>query len=293
MHDLQTLWACPSCHGSLHNKNGLYCSSCGTKYRLAGEVPVFLKKKLSRATLSVGGFRDKLRKHPRFFSAFEKVHAIMGPPDSTSAKQVTLNGKKVDWPAYELLRNSGKKKILNIGSSPVKAYEDSVNLDIDLFDNVDVVADGKQLPFKNNSFDLIFIEMVLEHVDESEKVIAEAYRVLKKGGKMYVSIPFMHVFHGSPNDFNRYTLNGLRRRFELQGLKVTEAAVLSGPSAAMSQMLRNYLAMLFSFKSDFLFSFFLNVFGWITFPIKYLDWLMNHHPKAHLMANTIYAIGVK
>lgn len=42
------------------------------------------------------------------------------------------------------------------------------------------VAKGEKLPFKNNFFDLIVFVWVFEHLENPEKVISEAYRVLKK-----------------------------------------------------------------------------------------------------------------
>lgn len=292
--EIKNLLACPNCKKELiFDENKIICAECKSNYKVVNDSPVFLNKKLSNAEVSVGGFRDKLRKNPYFFKTFEKIHNILGPPSSTYEKKAPFGDNKIDVPLRDLLIGNEKKKILNIGSSPKNAYKSSINLDIDLFDNVDVVADGKYLPFKSASFDIVIIEMVLEHVDEAEKVVQEAYRVLKKNGLIYVSIPFVFAFHGSPNDFNRYTLNGLKRRFEISGFKVKKQGILSGPSSTMSQILRYYLAMLFSFNSDFLYSFFLNLFGWLTFPIKYLDILLNKHKKAHLIAATIYGIGVK
>ena len=45
------------------------------------------------------------------------------------------------------------------------------------------------LPFKNDLFDLIILQDVIEHVMEIEKLLAEVLRVLKKGGHIYLSTP--------------------------------------------------------------------------------------------------------
>lgn len=45
-----------------------------------------------------------------------------------------------------------------------------------------IQADGHNLPFKNNSFDLVICTEVLEHVVDPEKVLAEVKRVLSNDG---------------------------------------------------------------------------------------------------------------
>lgn len=50
-----------------------------------------------------------------------------------------------------------------------------------------VVGAGESLPFKDNSFDLVIIPSVLEHVKYWETVITEIYRVLKPSGLTYIS----------------------------------------------------------------------------------------------------------
>jgi len=52
-----------------------------------------------------------------------------------------------------------------------------------------IVGSGENLPFKNNTFDFILSQMVLEHCDSSEKYIKETSRILKNQGFLYISIP--------------------------------------------------------------------------------------------------------
>lgn len=52
------------------------------------------------------------------------------------------------------------------------------------FSTVDLEKDN--LPFEQESFDFIMCRGVIEHVNNPSKIFAEAYRVLKKGGKFYV-----------------------------------------------------------------------------------------------------------
>lgn len=48
-----------------------------------------------------------------------------------------------------------------------------------------MIMDSQNLAFSDNSFDVVTCTHVYEHVPEAEKLIAEIYRVLKKGGVCY------------------------------------------------------------------------------------------------------------
>lgn len=53
----------------------------------------------------------------------------------------------------------------------------------------DVKADICNLPFEDNSFDVIFCNHVLEHIPDDKKAMQELFRVLKKGGFGIFQIP--------------------------------------------------------------------------------------------------------
>lgn len=79
--------------------------------------------------------------------------------------------------------------------------------------NIDIFYDGLNIPFEDNSFDSIICFEVLEHVFEPEKIIQEMYRVLKPGGKLILTTPFIWNEHEIPYDYGRYTYFGLKHLF--------------------------------------------------------------------------------
>src|SRR5689334_12356494 len=58
-------------------------------------------------------------------------------------------------------------------------------------ENVDVFYDGKHIPFDDNSFDSVFATEVFEHVFNLDEILVEINRVLKKHGKLLITLPFV------------------------------------------------------------------------------------------------------
>lgn len=52
-----------------------------------------------------------------------------------------------------------------------------------------VVAPAEQLPFAQGSFDVVLLHEVIEHVEDDQRAIREAYRVLTFGGQMIIFAP--------------------------------------------------------------------------------------------------------
>ena len=84
----------------------------------------------------------------------------------------------------------------------------------------DVFADGACLPFADASVDGVVCLEVIEHVRDAPALLAEIARVLRSGGRAWLSMPFMYPVHDSPHDYRRYTCFGLRQGLENAGLKV-------------------------------------------------------------------------
>jgi SAM-dependent methyltransferase len=77
----------------------------------------------------------------------------------------------------------------------------------------DIVGDALKLPLKNNSVDTYFSSQVMEHVNNPQKMVDEAYRVLKKDGICIVTTHMANPLHGEPEDYFRFTKYGLAHLF--------------------------------------------------------------------------------
>lgn len=83
----------------------------------------------------------------------------------------------------------------------------------------EIFADGASLPFVPSSFDTVLLLEVLEHVVDAERVLAEIAKVLKPGGTLMLSMPFLYPVHDAPHDYRRYTAPGLNSVLLRAGLR--------------------------------------------------------------------------
>ena len=91
-----------------------------------------------------------------------------------------------------------------------------------------VYADAACLPFVDACFDTVVMLEVLEHLARPRLALAEASRVLRPGGRLLLSMPFLYPMHDEPHDYQRYTAHGLRREIEGVGLRIEHLAPTLG-----------------------------------------------------------------
>lgn len=101
-----------------------------------------------------------------------------------------------------MLDNAPKRRILDLGCGSNKlcnknkflGYDfggEVTGLDFHKKEQVDVVYDlnkGK-LPFKDNTFDIVYTHHVLEHLENLVPVLLDVHRILKKGGRFLICVP--------------------------------------------------------------------------------------------------------
>lgn len=92
-------------------------------------------------------------------------------------------------------------------------------MNVDPAASPEVMMDANSLGFLSDAFDCVVADQLLEHVPNPERVLNEAYRVLRPGGVVLVAVPFLVQIHARPDDYWRFSEAGLevllkRTRFE-------------------------------------------------------------------------------
>ncbi len=154
-----------------------------------------------------------------------------------------------------------------------------------------MVGDGHQLPFKDEVFDAVILEAVLEHVINPKEVVSEVHRVLRPDGRIYAGVPFIQGYHASPADYQRYTVRGLENL--LSDFQKTESGVCVGATSALHWIFKEYVGVLLSFGNIWLYKGLSLIIGWLTFPIVYLDAILKYNKNAHVIASAVFFIGRK
>ena len=100
----------------------------------------------------------------------------------------------------------------------------------------DIVAPAHRIPLEDASLDAILSTQVLEHVSEPWGVIAEFRRLLKSGGRLWMTAPLVWYLHEQPYDFYRYTPHGLRFLLERGGFSEIEIAPMNDAFSTLAQL---------------------------------------------------------
>lgn len=101
----------------------------------------------------------------------------------------------------------------------------------------DVIWDGGHLPFVDNSFGTVMAAEALEYCVDLYATLRELNRILKPGGVLFFTVPFLWALHEVPRDKYRYTPFALKHYLMQAGFKRIDISALGGWHASMAQML--------------------------------------------------------
>ena len=108
-----------------------------------------------------------------------------------------------------------KSKLLDAGAGPCpykKFFKHTKYEATDFQDNygvLDFTCSLRKIPRKSSYYDAIICTEVLEHVEFPQDVINEFYRILKKKGRLYLTVPQGRTLHQEPYNYFYFTRYGL------------------------------------------------------------------------------------
>ncbi|HPM30080.1 MAG TPA: methyltransferase domain-containing protein [Chryseolinea sp.] len=253
----------------------------GMEYPIFSNAPVIFNEKESLFSITDiekdvkktqnSEFRDKSIFKNRFRQSLPKLAHDFG------------ESKRFEW----LKEKAGNGPVLIIGSGDkCEFYKNKfnnclvINSDVHNQFGVDIVFDAHNIPFKDNTFQLVYSSQVLEHTLKPWVVSKEISRVTKTGGFIHTEVPFCFPYHGQPYDFYRFTPGGLRLLF--QQCELVRDEVISGGGSSSAYMLSESLINKFSGRYPRIISLFLARF--LLFWLKYTEYFDPKASKSRVVA---------
>jgi SAM-dependent methyltransferase len=116
----------------------------------------------------------------------------------------------------------GGKKVSKRGTfdpatTPATSWE---YLNIDESSQPDIVAPAEDMGVPDGSYDAVMLAEVLQHLENAPTALREIERVLKPGGVVVATMPFLFPVHWDPEDWGRWSPAKHRREFGAAGLEV-------------------------------------------------------------------------
>jgi len=135
-----------------------------------------------------------------------------------------------DMPYKQLIFSSQTKVSKYIGID-IEAGKSKYDIQPDYYWN------GVNIPLPDNSVDCVIATEVFEHCPDLAEVLKDVQRVLRPGGFVFFTVPFLWPLHEAPYDEFRYTPYALERIFKKSGFSKLELKPTGGWSQSMGQML--------------------------------------------------------
>lgn len=100
------------------------------------------------------------------------------------------------------------------------------------------VCDIHALPVANETFDAALSTQTLNFTKQPMKVLSELHRVLRPGGPILLTAPFIYEEESVGKDFFRFTSSGFSHLFETAGFRITDITWLEGFFGSLGYLLR-------------------------------------------------------
>jgi SAM-dependent methyltransferase len=222
MNEFKNNYVCPRCKSNLTIDGTNFKCSDNTciysteKFLTIDHKPVLVDFNNSVLNQDVfiklgGGSIVERESNPSFIYSF--LQKLLHGSGSITKKNLEYLNSELNSDSKILIIGGG-----TIGSGMHKFIQQNkgkiISFDIYNSTNINFIADAHSIPITDETFDLVIIQAVLEHVVCPQIVVNEIRRVLKINGKVYAETPFLQHVHEGAYDFTRYTVLGHRILFK-------------------------------------------------------------------------------
>jgi SAM-dependent methyltransferase len=284
--DTIALLRCMKCGGDLRpDGESFVCSACGARISTVNGAASFVSTSAAHPSDNVPDsvtvrLKNALKRYRSLYNLFMYVFGV---------SNAGLSPK-----AFLKKHHKPGQIAVNLGAGTMKKYAGELHVDLYAFPDMDILADLRHLPFKDACLDEVICQSVLEHVAEPDEVLAEITRILKPGGYCYLTTPFMYPYHSSPDDYWRWTLDGLRYLLTSRGYDLIDSGLRHGPTGALSLLFSHWVAAICSFGSKRLYELIVLLGVLVLAPIAHLfDAVLNRVPASTAIASGFFVVGRK
>jgi SAM-dependent methyltransferase len=123
-----------------------------------------------------------------------------------------------------------KRGLFRPDAAPASSWE---YLNIDPETDPDFLAPADAIPVADEQFDSALLAETLQHLEDPASVLREIARVVKPGGRLVATMPFLFPLHFDPDDFGRWTPSKFRLELGRAGFDVEEVSPMGSVAAVL------------------------------------------------------------
>jgi len=194
---------CPICKQSIMKKEENYvCSSCSKQFPIKENIPILVPDIEKHSQF----INNRIKEKEKWYSSDQIYSYDKGPYRFHLRKRIEYVKKILE----EYVKNSRNYKILDLGCGDGANLRWLANFSNDLYgtdynflrlvraeknmekEGIHVkifLTEIMALPFEENSFDIVFFNHVIEHINDDLQALRNIYKITKKGGLVIIGTP--------------------------------------------------------------------------------------------------------